>query len=137
MSSKVEHPCLNCTLPDCNEASKSCALRVALNRYDNCKRKGLPISEEIRRQNSMAWQELYLPGKRERAALRRHASPPTAPDASEVDGKAEACDGDQIVEVHFGAFQKTASEQGIVSKRLSSPIGVRSPLVVSAMEGGA
>lgn len=73
MAIKAQHPCFECALPDCDDKSKSCALRMALNRYDNCKRNGLPISDKVRQQNSIAWRELYMPAKREREALRRQA----------------------------------------------------------------
>lgn len=71
MKPVANHPCFECTLPDCDETSKACALRMALNRYDNCRRKKLPVTERIRRQYSIAWKELYGFAKREREALRR------------------------------------------------------------------
>ncbi|PZP65557.1 MAG: hypothetical protein DI604_23970 [Delftia acidovorans] len=73
MASKTQHPCFECGLPECDDKSKSCALRMVLNRYDNCRRKGLPISDKVRQQNSIAWRELYLPARREREAQRRQA----------------------------------------------------------------
>lgn len=73
MAEKIQHPCFECSLPDCDDKAKACALRMALNRYDNCRRKGLPISEQIRQQYTIAWRELYMLAKREREAMRRQA----------------------------------------------------------------
>lgn len=52
-------PCLICELPDCDDTAKGCGLRVALRRYYACRRNNLPISDDVRREYSLAWREIY------------------------------------------------------------------------------
>lgn len=53
------HPCMLCKLPECDQASRRCGLRLADRKYKNAKRHGLPISPELRAQYGAAWTELY------------------------------------------------------------------------------
>lgn len=71
MAEKIQHPCFECTLPDCDDTSKRCALKVALNRYEKFKRNKVAPPEDVRRQYSIAWQELYGMARLERKALER------------------------------------------------------------------
>lgn len=68
--SREGHPCLSCTLPDCDETSRDCALKIAMSRYAKARRAGA-ITEELRRANSIAWQELYAPARHERRQAQR------------------------------------------------------------------
>lgn len=68
--SREGHPCLSCTLPDCDETSSGCALKIAMSRYAKARRAGA-ITEELRRANSIAWQELYAPARHERRQAQR------------------------------------------------------------------
>ena len=38
-----DHPCFSCTLPDCDERSKACALRKAYNASEWKRKRGLPL----------------------------------------------------------------------------------------------
>ncbi len=71
------HPCLSCTLPECDQGSRHCGLRKAQRRYQNAKRHGLPISPEMSAQYGAAWTELYggkrVARKREQRAERSKA----------------------------------------------------------------
>lgn len=61
-----DHPCLHCTLPDCDEASPRCALRVAYNRAQSRSERGMALTER----EMLARQELqthYLLERRIRA----------------------------------------------------------------------
>lgn len=70
----VNHPCLDCKLPDCDDKSKGCALRIALNRYDSFKRKGVKAPDDVRQKNAIAYRELYAPAKNERRRMKQEAT---------------------------------------------------------------
>lgn len=55
------HPCFSCALPDCDEDNKNCNLRKALRVYSNAIRQHRPVTDAMRAQNSIAYQELYAP----------------------------------------------------------------------------
>lgn len=74
MVAHTEHPCLNCRLPDCDDGSKACELRKALNEYDRYKRAKIPAPVEVRRRNAIAYREFYAVAKRERALQRRQTA---------------------------------------------------------------
>lgn len=59
MRTAPPHPCLCCSLPDCDEKSKACGLRRALNRYYYFRRRNLPVPDNVRALYSLAWRELY------------------------------------------------------------------------------
>lgn len=40
-----DHPCLHCTLPDCEEGSPRCALRTAYNRAQYRSKRGMALAE--------------------------------------------------------------------------------------------
>lgn len=59
----MTHPCLTCSLPDCDDKSRKCALRRAINLYENCRasRTLTPAITEARR---IAFAELRGGGRR-------------------------------------------------------------------------
>lgn len=61
------HPCFSCTLPDCNERDRRCALKRALCRYHNARRRKEPITEELRQGHNIAYAELYGDQHRKRS----------------------------------------------------------------------
>jgi hypothetical protein len=62
---KALHPCLECRLPDCDEESKRCGLRVAICAYKNAlKRKAM--TPQIRQRHNLAFTELYGRDRNER-----------------------------------------------------------------------
>lgn len=71
------HPCFSCTLPDCDEGDKRCALRQALRVYSSAIKGRRPVTDVMRIQNSFAYQEIYAPQRnqmrerREREARRQ------------------------------------------------------------------
>ena len=71
MKPEIPHPCLNCSLPDCDEKSKLCALRRAINAYDRKRKQKAPISREMKAAYSLALRELYGHQKLERDARYR------------------------------------------------------------------
>lgn len=74
MTNKIKpHPCFSCSLPDCDDKAKACALRRAINTYDSNRKGKRPITPEIRAAYSHALRELYGHKRRERDALRRSA----------------------------------------------------------------
>ena len=71
MAEKIQHPCFECTLPDCDDTAFECGLRVALRVYDAHRKKRQPISDEDRRRYSIAHRALIvLPWKERKAAER-------------------------------------------------------------------
>jgi len=68
------HPCFNCTLPDCDEESKGCELKRAMNRYRKCLRDRTPVPDEVRLSRNLAYNELYADevNKRWRAKKAEH-----------------------------------------------------------------
>lgn len=52
-------PCLQCPLADCDEKSKQCLLRIAINNYQHCRRYGLAVTDEARLAYSKAITQLY------------------------------------------------------------------------------
>lgn len=65
------HPCLTCPLPDCDDGSSRCPLRKALSEESTLRKKGLPVSDDLRRRRSIAYYEIYHWPKLERMRLRR------------------------------------------------------------------
>lgn len=55
------HPCLTCPLPDCDDSSRRCGLRVAANEYSRRRKAGERIPEGLRAQYTIAYAELYAP----------------------------------------------------------------------------
>lgn len=53
------HPCFSCPLPDCDDKSSRCPLRKILSRESVMRRQGVPVSQELRQQRSIAYREIY------------------------------------------------------------------------------
>lgn len=70
MNAAAKHPCLTCSLPDCDDAHPRCALRQAMNDYNRARRRK-QITPEVRAMNSIAYQELYGAGRNERRKASR------------------------------------------------------------------
>ena len=68
MKKGPSHPCFSCTLPDCNEQDRRCALKRALCRYYSARRGREPVTEEIRQARNIAYNELYGDVHRKRSA---------------------------------------------------------------------
>ena len=60
------HPCFFCTLADCDDGSPDCGLRKARNRYKRAMDAKQPVSDLLRAQNNIAYQELYAAERNER-----------------------------------------------------------------------
>lgn len=58
----ADHPCFSCRLPDCDESSKRCTLRMAINRYESLRTKGQEIPEDVRVLYRLARRELTNSG---------------------------------------------------------------------------
>jgi len=56
---KAEHPCFSCALPDCDDRSRRCALRRALNTYDSYRRRGEPRPDDVKLLYNIAYDEIY------------------------------------------------------------------------------
>ena len=54
-----DHPCYHCPLADCNDTSRHCLLRQALNSYQQTIRAGRKPTAEQREAYSLAKSELY------------------------------------------------------------------------------
>lgn len=70
MSAAVDHPCLSCRLPDCDDADPRCNLRQALNDYNRARRRKA-ITAEVRARNTIAYQEIYGADRNERRKASR------------------------------------------------------------------
>jgi hypothetical protein len=56
----MNHPCLTCSLPDCDDKSRKCALRRALATYERCR---AHLTPEIREARRVAYAELRGGGR--------------------------------------------------------------------------
>ncbi|MBD8890178.1 hypothetical protein [Roseibium litorale] len=59
------HPCFSCRLPDCNEESRHCNLKLAEQVYRNELRKNRQPSELMKRRYAIAYRERHAPNRRE------------------------------------------------------------------------
>lgn len=73
MSGAVDHPCLSCQLPDCDETDRRCNLRQALADYGRARRRR-EISAPVRASYAIAYQELYGQGRNERRKASRESA---------------------------------------------------------------
>lgn len=55
----VEHPCLSCRLPDCDETSSACALKRALKDYAWYVRNKQPAPIEVKDRKNLAYNDLH------------------------------------------------------------------------------
>lgn len=72
MTPRVDHPCLSCVLPDCDEADRRCNLRRALSDYNKARRRR-EITPAVRARNTIAYQELYGADRNARRTASRGA----------------------------------------------------------------
>jgi hypothetical protein len=56
---KPEDLCLKCPLDDCDETSRHCLLKQAINNYQHAQRHGKEITNAMRRAYSVAHTELH------------------------------------------------------------------------------
>ncbi|MBT56209.1 MAG: hypothetical protein CMF72_22760 [Mameliella sp.] len=73
MSGGLDHPCLTCSLPDCDDTDSRCSLRRAMANYGRARRRK-QITSEVRAMNSIAYQELYAAGRNERRKAKTQGS---------------------------------------------------------------
>lgn len=66
----ANHPCFSCTLPDCDERDRRCALKRALNAYHSLLRRKEPVPDKVRLARNIAYNELYGDRHREISAER-------------------------------------------------------------------
>ncbi len=66
----ADHPCFSCRLPDCDESSKRCALRMAINRYKNLRAKGQEVPQDMSVLYRLARRELTKSGNAPRGDRR-------------------------------------------------------------------
>lgn len=64
MSKIDQHPCFQCTLPDCNDKDSKCRLRMAESAYRRAGPNGR--NDTIRRDYNFAYSELYATDRNER-----------------------------------------------------------------------
>lgn len=69
------HPCFSCILPDCDERSRDCVAKKALNTYRHRYENGLPISDELLLRKRFAYRELYGSAHDERERSKRMGIP--------------------------------------------------------------
>ncbi|WP_313193077.1 hypothetical protein [Shinella zoogloeoides] len=63
------HPCLSCPLPDCDDESPKCPLRRILSRESAMRRRGEAVPDDLRRDRTIAYQEIYGEARNERRRL--------------------------------------------------------------------
>lgn len=61
----MNHPCLTCSLPDCDDTNSKCALRRAINIYES-RRRSHTVTPAIADARRIAHTELYGDGGRPR-----------------------------------------------------------------------
>lgn len=67
MTSLVDvHPCFRCVLPDCDDRSKRCVLRLTYNAHSNRHRKGIAETSRQKAIRNEAYKELYGDRNRQR-----------------------------------------------------------------------
>lgn len=59
------HPCFSCRLPDCDEASRHCNLKLAEQLYRNELRKNREPSDLVKKRYAIAYRERHAPKRRE------------------------------------------------------------------------
>lgn len=67
------HPCFSCSLPDCDDTARGCALKRALAEYSRRRIHGMEISSDLRSRRNIAHQELYGWARDERNRAKRLA----------------------------------------------------------------
>lgn len=74
MTARLDHPCLSCSLPDCDDKSPRCPLRRIASEHQRLRRRKLPIPAELDAHHRIARYELYYIALNERRRAANAAS---------------------------------------------------------------
>jgi hypothetical protein len=56
---RANHPCLRCTLPDCDDRNLGCELRKILNAYYRARNDAAAVSAALKREYAIAYREIH------------------------------------------------------------------------------
>lgn len=68
----TDHPCFSCSLPDCDDTSRRCGLRVANRRYEQARKKG-QITPELKELHRIVYREFWYHTRLEKREQERAA----------------------------------------------------------------
>lgn len=72
MPTSPKHPCLSCTLPDCDDRSPRCELRRAVALYSRTRKHGGVVTDDLRAAATTAHYELWqLEARARRSEVRK------------------------------------------------------------------